>query len=114
MQTIEKKSPLIQQIQLKWGENLEGLTYEQKIVFRAALTGYIAEKPVWKPHDFNISCIDSCIESAGVDWDVWERDDTLVKVIQHCSYMLSESQLEELIESLTTQIKNKLYASRSV
>lgn len=103
---------ILHQIQHIWGSRLEAMTYEQKIVFRAALAGYIAEKPVWHPNN-NVSCIDCCIEGAGVDWDIWDADEALVKAIQECS-QLDESDIEGLIEALTAQIRGKIYASRSV
>lgn len=104
---------ILDRIQEEWGSQLQGMTYEQKIVFRAALTGYIAEKPVWKSEGSSISCIDCCIEGAGVDWDIWNADELLVMVIQECS-QLDESDIEGLIEALTSQIKGRVYASRSV
>jgi hypothetical protein len=87
------------------------MSYEQKIVMRAALCGFIAEKPVWIEEGSSISCIDGCIESAGVDWDVWNADEKLVEHIQACS-QLDESDIEGLIEALTSQIRGKVYASR--
>lgn len=102
---------ILDRIQQEWGSWLENMTYEQKIVMRAALTGYIAEKPVWADYGNDITCIDSCIESAGVDWGIWEKDELLVEVIQHCS-RLDETDIEGLIEALTAQIRGKIYASR--
>jgi hypothetical protein len=37
---------ILDRIQEEWGSQLQGMTYEQKIVFRAALASYIAQKPV--------------------------------------------------------------------
>ena len=106
------KSPgILHKIQQEWGARLERMTYEQKIVFRAALADYIANKPVHQPSC--VSLIDGCIESAGVDWGVWDEDEPLVETIQHCS-LLAEDDIEGLIESLTAQIRGKVYASRSV
>lgn len=102
---------ILDRIQQEWGAYLEQMTYEQKIVMRAALTGYIAQKPVHVEEGSSCSCIDGCIESAGVDWGVWDNDELLVEVIQHCS-LLSESDIEGLIEALTSQIRGKVYASR--
>lgn len=96
----------------EWGSQLQHMSYEQKIVFRAALTGYIAEKPVWQSEGSGISCIDCCIESAGVDWNIWDADEPLVQTIQECS-LLSEDDIEGLIEALTAQIRGKIYASRT-
>ena len=104
---------ILDRIQEEWGSQLQHMTYEQKIVMRAALAGYIAEKPVWKSEGNSISCIDCCIEAAGVDWDIWYADELLVLVIQECS-QLDESDIEGLIEALTSQIKGRVYASRSV
>jgi hypothetical protein len=104
---------VLERIQEKWGYQLESMTYEQKIVFRAGLAGFIANKPVWKNEGSSVTLIDCCIEAAGVDWNVWEEDEPLVEVIQQCS-LLSESDIEGLIEALTSQIRGKVYSSRSV
>jgi hypothetical protein len=104
----------LDQIQEKWGSQLERMTYEQKIVMRAALTGYIAQKPVWIEEGSSICCIDACIESVGADWNIWDEDEQLVEAIQNCSWFLSESDIEGLIEALTSQIRGQIYASRSV
>ncbi len=103
---------ILDQIQEKWGSQLERMTYEQKIVMRAALAGYIAQKPVHIEEGSSISCIDACIESAGVDWGIWDNDEPLVEAIQNCSWFLPESDIEGLIEALTSQIRGKVYASR--
>jgi hypothetical protein len=103
---------ILDRIQQEWGSQLEHMTYEQKIVMRAALAGYIAERPVWQSVGSDITCIDCCIESAGVDWDIWDKDELLVEVIQKCS-LLSESDIEGLIEALTSQIRGQIYASRT-
>ncbi len=101
---------ILHQIQERYGAQLQDLTYEQKIVMRAALADYIANKPIDQSGN-SISLIDSCIEAAGVDWGVWEEDEPLVEVIQACS-LLSEDDIEGLIEALTAQIRGKVYASR--
>lgn len=108
-----RQPSILDRIQQEWGSQLQGMAYEQKIVFRAALAGYIAEKPVWQTEGSSISCIDACIEGAGVDWNVWDEDELLVQVIQECS-LLDEGDIEGLIEALTSQIKGRVYASRSV
>jgi hypothetical protein len=105
-----QKPDTLHQLQERFGSHLQHLTYEQKIVFRAALAGFIALKPVWQ-EDTYISCIDGCIESAGVDWGVWDKDPELVEYIQACS-QLDESDIEGLIYALTAQIRGKVYASR--
>lgn len=104
---------ILDRIQQEWGSQLQHMTYEQKIVFRAALAGYIAEKPVWQTEGSGITCIDACIEGAGVDWDIWNADELLAQVIQECS-QLDESDIEGLIEALSAQIRDRVYASRSV
>ena len=104
---------ILDRIQQEWGSQLEHMVYEQKIVMRAALAGYIAEKPVWQTEGSSISCIDCCIESAGVDWNIWDEDELLVEIIQHCS-QLSEEDIEGLIEALTSQIRATIYSSRNV
>jgi hypothetical protein len=98
-------------LQERFGSQLEDLCYEQKIVFRAALSGFIALLPVWKEEGNDITCIDSCIESAGVDWNIWDEDPDLVVWIQACS-TLPESDIEGLIQVLTAQIREGIYSSR--
>jgi hypothetical protein len=100
----------LHQLQESFGSHFQGMSYEQKVVMRAALAGFIALKPVWQ-EDSYISCIDGCIESAGVDWGIWDKDPELVEYIQVCS-QLEESDIEGLIEALTAQIRGKVYASR--
>ncbi len=102
---------ILDRIQQEWGSQLENMAYEQKIVFRAALADYIANKPVWNERNNSISLIDACIESAGVDWDIYDKDPMLVEVVQRCS-QLEESDIEGLIEALTSQIRSQVYASR--
>jgi hypothetical protein len=106
-----QKPDALHQLQERFGSQLQGMSYEQKIVMRAALAGFIAEKPVWIEEGSSITCIDGCIESAGVDWNVWDKDPELVEYIQACS-QLEESDIEGLIEALTAQIRGKVYASR--
>jgi hypothetical protein len=106
-----QKPDALYQLEERFGSKLQGMSYEQKIVFRAALAGFIAEKPVWIEEGSSICCIDGCIESAGVDWSVWDEDPELVAHIQACS-QLDESDIEGLIEALTAQIRGKVYASR--
>lgn len=103
---------ILDRIQQEWGASLEYMTYEQKIVMRAALADYVANKPVHQSGmNIEISLIDCCIESAGVDWDIWNKDSMLVEVIQKCSE-LSEDDIEELTIALSLQIKHQVYASR--
>lgn len=97
----------------RWGNHLELMTYEQKIVVRAALSSFIALSPVWKPDADSISCIDTCIEGAGADWNIWEEDLELIQYIQFCS-SLSQEYIEGLILVLTQHIKSKNYLSRSI
>lgn len=111
--TQTQKPDTLHLIQEHFGSALERMSYEQKIVMRAALSGFISEKPVWVDQENDISCIDCCIESAGVSWDIWEQDEELVGYIQACS-QLNEDDIEGLIEALSAQIRGKVYASRSV
>jgi len=106
-----QKPDTLHQLQERFGSQLQQMSYEQKIVFRAALAGFIALKPVWIEEGSSISCIDGCIESAGVDWGIWDEDPELVAHIQACS-QLDESDIEGLIEALTAQIRGNIYVSR--
>ncbi len=108
-----KKPDTLHLLQERFGFGLESMTYEQKVVMRAALAGFIANKPVWIEEGSSITCIDGCIESAGVDWKVWDEDQELCEWITDCS-RLNEADIEGLIEALTAQIRGKVYASRSV
>jgi hypothetical protein len=104
---------ILHQLQQRYGAQLQEMTWEQKVVMRAALADYVANKPVHQPspHPDEITLIDCCIESAGVDWDVWQKDPELVQYIQACSE-LHESDIEGLIEAITAQIRSRVYASR--
>jgi hypothetical protein len=105
-----QKPIILHNLQERFGDQLQLMSYEQKIVMRAALTGFIALLPVWQEGN-SITCIDCCIEGAGADWDVWDADPELVEYIQACS-QLNEDDIEGLIEALTAQIRGKVYASR--
>jgi hypothetical protein len=102
---------ILHNLQERFGGQLQFMSYEQKIVMRAALAGFIAQVPVWQEEGSSISCIDSCIESVGADWNIWDDDTELCDYIQACS-QLEESDIEGLIEALTAQIRGKVYASR--
>jgi hypothetical protein len=106
-----RRPDILDRIQQEWGFHLQGMSYEQKVVLRAALAGFMAAKPVWQSSGNSISCIDCCIESVGADWDVWDADPELVEYIQACS-QLNDSDIEGLIEALTAQIRANIYASR--
>ncbi len=104
---------ILHQLQEHFGAQLQQMTYEQKIVFRAALAVFIANKPVHQPspHKCEVTLMQCCIETAGVDWGIWDNDPELVEYIQVCED-LSEYDIEGLIEALTSQIRSKTYASR--
>jgi hypothetical protein len=111
----QTKTPdLLHQLQLRYGGRLETMTYEQKIVMRAALADYISNKPVHipSPHRDEVTLMQGCIESAGVNWDVWDKDPELCEYIEACE-SLSSSDIEGLIEALTAQIRGKVYLSRT-
>ncbi len=111
----QSQSPdILHRFQERYGAQLQHMTYEQKIVFRAALADYISNKPVHipSPHRDEVTLMQGCIESAGVNWDVWDKDPELCEYIEACE-SLSESDIEGLIEALTAQIRGKIYASRT-
>lgn len=110
-----QKPDTLHLLQERFGSQLEVMTYEQKIVMRAALADYIANKPVHipSPHPNEVTLMQGCIESAGVDWNVWDEDPELCQYIEECE-SLHEGDIEGLIEALTSQIRGKVYASRSV
>jgi len=106
-----QKPDTLHHLQERYGAQLEQMTYEQKIVFRAALTGYVAQKPVWKEEGSSITCIECCTESAGADWNIWDEDEELCQHIEACC-KLHESDIEGLIEVVTSQIRSRVYISR--
>lgn len=111
----ETKTPdLLHQLQERFGTRFQCMTYEQKIVFRAALADYISNKPVHipSPHPDEVTLMQGCIESAGANWNVWDSDPELCQYIEDCE-TLGESDIEGLIEALTAQIRGKVYASRT-
>jgi hypothetical protein len=55
---LTKQPTALDDIQVEWGGRLERMSYEQKVVMRAALAGFIALRPVWKDSGNNITCID--------------------------------------------------------
>ncbi|HAA31082.1 MAG TPA: hypothetical protein DCE56_29475 [Cyanobacteria bacterium UBA8553] len=98
-------------IQGQFGRQLEKLSYEEKIIFRAALSNYVANVHVYEQGSADDNdLIDTCIEGAGVCWEVWDNE-RLVEAIRMCR-VLHESDMEILIESLSEQLRNKIYASR--
>jgi hypothetical protein len=103
---------VLHNLQERFGSQLQQMNYEQKIVFRAALADFIANKPVWEEQGSSITCIDASIETAGANWNIWDEDPELVEYIQACS-KLPEGSIENLIEALTAQIGGKVYASRT-
>lgn len=108
---ICKEPGILHSLQAKYGDCLQKMNYEQKIVMRTALCTFISQKPVWEPDGVRRSLIDLCIESAGVDWDIWHEDEYLAGVIQACE-LLEEGDIEGLILALSSQIKDGVYASR--
>lgn len=113
---VDASKDVFRRLQERFGGQLQGMSYEQKIVMRAALADYVSNKPVWQVQGNSISLIDLCIESAGVDWGIWNEDheggdSELVGFITDCSKLDLES-IEGLIEALTSQIRSKIYSSR--
>ena len=113
---VDGSKEVFRRLQERFGGQLQGMSYEQKIVMRAALADFVANKPVWKEQNNSVSLIDLCIESAGVDWGIWNEDheggdSELVEFIQSCS-KLDLDDIEGLIEALTSQIRSKIYSSR--
>lgn len=112
---VDANKEVFRRLQERFGGQLQGMSYEQKIVMRAALADFVSNKPVWK-YDSTTSLIDLCIEAAGVDWGIWDEDheggdSELVTFIQDCSKLDPDS-IEGAIEALTSQIRSKIYCSR--
>lgn len=101
----QKPSGCLHELQLKYGASLEGLSKNRKRIFRAALAGYIANLPVWVSQiNGGLTLMEISIESAGVDWNIWDEDPTLCSYIQKCED-LDEADLEGLILALTDWIR---------
>lgn len=97
------RSGYFYKLKLKYGEFLESLSTNRKKIFRAALAHYIANEPVWSEAGNSISLMEVCIESAGVDWDIWDEDPTLCNYIQE-SQELDSLAMEWLIRALSHYI----------
>lgn len=101
----QNPSGCLHKLQQKYGASLEDLSKNRKRIFRAALAQYIANLPVWIEGAIgNVTLMESCIESAGVDWNIWDEDPTLCIYIQKCEE-LDESDIEGLIIALTDWIR---------
>jgi hypothetical protein len=103
---------VISLLQGEFGSQLEKLDYTEKSIFRAALSNYVANYAAYDHDDCSDpnDLIDTCIEGAGVIWDIWENAQ-LVKAIRMCR-ILHEKDMEALIDSLSEQIRNGIYSSR--
>ncbi len=90
---------VLHNLQERFGSQLQQMTYEQKIVFRAALADYIANKPVHQPspHPEEITLIDCCIESAGVDWNIW------VRIVGYKPVLARIRRINRKVRTLTTE-----------
>ncbi len=104
---------VLHQLQERFGSQLQQMTWEQKVVMRAALANFVANKPVDQPspHPEEVTLMQSCIEGAGVEWGIWDNDPELCQYIEACE-SLDESNLEGLIEALSAQIRGRVYLSR--
>ncbi len=100
-------------LQERFGSQLELMSYEQKIVMRAALADYIASSPMLPLASKRGDLIEVCINVVGANWNIDSEDRELREWIIDSSN-LSESDIEGLIEALPSQIRGKVYASRSV
>lgn len=98
------RNEFFDQLKERYGPQFQLISQDRKKIFRAALANYIAVKPVWNESENSITCMDCCIEGAGVDWDIWCADPQLCEDIENCAH-LSDSDIEGLIESLTAQLK---------
>jgi hypothetical protein len=82
----------LHKLQERFNSRLEKMSYEQKIVFRAALAGFIAEKPVWQ-EDTTFPALMAALSQLVWIGAVWDEDPELVAHIQACS-QLEESDIE--------------------
>jgi hypothetical protein len=104
---------VLHKLQERFGDKLQQMTWEQKVVMRAALANFIANKPVHQPspHPEEVTLMQGCIEGAGADWNIWDNDPELCEFIEACE-LLHESDLEGLITAISAQIAGSIYLSR--
>jgi hypothetical protein len=102
---------LIDEMQECYGGQFEEMPQHLKLIFRAALANYLACRPYWEQSGSDVTCMQACIESAGVDAGIWvvtehgrSDEEELVDFIEGCGE-LSDDRIEGLIEALTAQIR---------
>jgi hypothetical protein len=100
----QKPSGCLHELQLKYGVFLESMSQNRKRIFRAALADYLSNLRVWIDEGSSCSCMEAAIESAGVNWNIWDEDPGLCVSIQNCE-QLEESDIEGLILALTYYIR---------
>ena len=97
---------ILHQIQERYGAQFQGISRLGKLIFRASLAAYLVMRPIWDDAGNSISCADGCIAGAGGDdHDIWSADPEFVEYIRACCEQLSESDIEDLIEALTSQLR---------
>jgi hypothetical protein len=98
---------VLDQLQARYGVRLEGIDRTNKLLFRATLATYLVIYPIWNPEGSSISCADCCIAGAGGDdFNIWDNQPELVQHMEACCEQLSESDIEGLIEALTSQLRS--------
>jgi len=97
---------ILDQLQQRYGAQLQGVSRLGKLIFRASLAAYLVMRPIWNDEGNCISCADSSIASAGGDdHEIWSNDPEFVEYIRACCEQLSDSDLEGVIEALTSQLR---------
>jgi len=87
------------QLAAAYGQQLERMQHKSKYTFRAALCLHC----IWNNNiDSDIECANSAI---------WVEDPVCAQWIQQTAANSTEEQIEELIDALSTQIREGIYAA---
>jgi hypothetical protein len=96
---------LLDQLQQRYGAQLQGMHRLSKMAFRAALANYITQQVAWKDNPSEAMDMADALESAWAE--IWEHDEEAAQYILKSS-SLSQSDLEGLIEAISAQIRDKV------
>ena len=108
---------ILDDLQQRYGSQLELMNRTSKLTFRAALAAYLVSKEMWsdstRPEPKYL--VEDAIEN--VNSDIWESDNEVTEYICRCKD-LGISDIEGLIEAITNQIRygesDKDFISRHV
>jgi hypothetical protein len=94
--------PILSKLEEDYGSHFEKLNKYEKIVFRSALSMFVANAVKWIQKGSGITCMEFCIESSNCD--LWDDNPQLCEAIQSCAD-LKPDDIDGLIEFLTHKIR---------